>query len=152
MPPFVIGVLVVAGVFVLFLLVSMRSDGRPKEHHEHQEATPYSAPANPTIEAPQEPITKKPRFKLKHMPQVGLLIGLCVLCVLLGFFLTPKDELGRYQLDTANKVCYVIDTKTGSVWEYQSETTGDQWSGYKTTWKWVSVTPNNKPYPTELKK
>ena len=59
---------------------------------------------------------------------IGLLFGLCGLLAL-GAATAKKGDVGRYQIacpDSQN-TCFVIDTKTGQVWQRYSRSSGTQY-------------------------
>lgn len=59
---------------------------------------------------------------------IGLLLGVCTLLAL-GAVNSRQNNTGRYQIacpDSQN-TCFVIDTKTGQVWQRYSRSSGTQY-------------------------
>jgi hypothetical protein len=71
-------------------------------------------------------------------------LGVCIIIAALVVSLVPRNpppgiaaEVGRYQFGRSNGVnCFVLDTKTGRLWERFVETSGGSpaWSENKAPW------------------
>jgi hypothetical protein len=72
----------------------------------------------------------------------GVILGVCVIIAacILAFAsrqVVPASEIGRYQFERSNGVnVFVLDTKTGRIWQRFVEPTGGntEWSENKAPW------------------
>lgn len=59
---------------------------------------------------------------------IGLLFGVCAVLAL-GAASGKQEDIGRYQIacPDSSSVCFVIDTKTGQVWQRYSGGSGNNY-------------------------
>lgn len=58
---------------------------------------------------------------------IGLLFGVCILLTL-GAASGKQEEVGRYNIASGHQgTCFVIDTKTGQVWQRYSTSSGNSY-------------------------
>jgi hypothetical protein len=65
---------------------------------------------------------------------IGLLFGVCALLAL-GAASGNQVDVGRYQIACPDNqaTCFVVDTKTGQLWQKYSKTSGHNY-GYPAQW------------------
>ena len=67
---------------------------------------------------------------------IGLLFGVCILLALGAAGEKQSDDVGRYQIACPGDLnaCFIIDTKTGQVWQKYSPSSTNSY-GYPEEWK-----------------